>query len=483
MDGHAEKTCWLYYTSLNCLYKESGFLKKVLKSWLNWMEVHSGKSGALTGWLQQAISAGIALLMVPLLTSFLSAEESGLWFAFQGMVAMAGLANFGIGHVVSRQTAFCLGVRADGVRDDFLDFGQGSLGVSRLNTYASRVYMWITFCSVLIGIIIFEGVIPHTRLLPGAPSEYRFIWYLMLGSSLFLIMGSRYVSFLLGSGLTHIVKILATLNALFQGMGIFVAVWFSSDLVLMAGVSCILALIYFFILRQVTKLCVIGLRCANYKGVIDKGVMRRMIGISFPLGVVNIGSFLFSNIQSPLVGALLGSAMVTPFYLAQKLVQFVVLGCQQSLQPQLPKFTRLVASMDWLAAVSLMKRSFKVYVPLVILAALGFTLGGPVILGYLTSDIATLPMNVIYVMGVDLIVLAITVAMTHFVLASGRNPFMIPSLLGGGLNLILILVLVPYLGLVALPLSTLISGLITSYYAGFFYWHRLWRQMKAKLVR
>lgn len=43
-----------------------------------WMEAHPGKAGTLAGWYQQAMSIGMALILIPQIILLLPSSETGL---------------------------------------------------------------------------------------------------------------------------------------------------------------------------------------------------------------------------------------------------------------------------------------------------------------------------------------------------------------------------------------------------------------------
>jgi hypothetical protein len=63
-------------------------------------------------------------------------------------------------------------------------------------------------------------------------------------------------------------------------------------------------------------------------------------------------------------------------------------------------------------------------------------------------------------MSIDYTILVICSCGGQFVLASGRNPFVISTIINAALNLTLIVIFCIKYGLIGFPLSTLISGLL-----------------------
>ena len=55
----------------------------------------------------------VALLLVPISIQYLGPDRAGVWFAFQGLIAMLALLDMGFGFAGSRHAAFTLCVDYD----------------------------------------------------------------------------------------------------------------------------------------------------------------------------------------------------------------------------------------------------------------------------------------------------------------------------------------------------------------------------------
>jgi O-antigen/teichoic acid export membrane protein len=449
----------------------------VFRNTLAWMDGNPGKSGALAGWAQQGVTALVALILIPVLVRHLPPDQCGLWFSFQGAIAVATLANFGIGTVIARQTAHCVGAHRNiEIKNDFIDFGHGPEGVAYLNLHAKRIYVLIVALCLTVGTLTFELVIPHTRMISGAASEFRLAWYLMLFNGVVLILSGRFTASLIGTNQTHVFKVLAAAFSTLQGISVVTAAVTTQSITIMALASLGASLAYLAILAFVVRQRIPAFRLRQ-PASIDRGLLRRMLKVSYPLGIVDIGAYLVTTIQVPMLGALLGPAAVTPFYLAQKISQFLTLGCQQSVQPQIPKFTQSYASGDSITCISLLGRTLKTLAILSFGAALFFCFASPIIANQLASLDHFLNLPTLTLMSLDLVTLSIISGLSQFILAAGRNPFMTPSLIGGAINVLLLMALVPQVGLMGIPCASLASGFLTNYWIAIKHGLRLKRQL------
>jgi hypothetical protein len=67
------------------------------------------------------------------------------------------------------------------------------------------------------------------------------------------------------------------------------------------------------------------------------------------------------------------------------------------------------------------------------------------------------------IMAIDYVFSIFNTACSSFVLASGKNPFLFVVLLAGALNVALIVLVVPKLGVIGIPLCSLVAGLVSAY--------------------
>jgi O-antigen/teichoic acid export membrane protein len=194
------------------------------------------------------------------------------------------------------------------------------------------------------------------------------------------------------------------------------------------------------------------------------GLLRSFGRVAIPMGVLNLSSFCVSSVQVPVLGLLLGPELVPAFYLAQRIGQVLNVGVMQVIFPQLPLFTQHLAAGQWQAARHRMKRTIVWVTGMAVLANLGFYFGSPwfVLLWigpgrYVTSAVLAL-------MAVDYSLLGAAVVWSHFVLAGGENPFVASTVLSGILNLLLLFLLIPALGMVGIPLASLLAGVAINYW-------------------
>ena len=175
----------------------------MIKIVFNWLEAHQGKAGTLTGYYQQAASALAAIFVIPLVIHLLPSVHAGAWFAFQGILQVISLTNFGLVTTLSRQVAFTKNAQSgsDASREgDFLNLPAGRPGVVALFQLTQPIYLGLIALGTVLVVIIGECILPMGKLLGEENSDPIRAWYLLGAASLLILAADRYRGFLIGLG-------------------------------------------------------------------------------------------------------------------------------------------------------------------------------------------------------------------------------------------------------------------------------------------
>jgi O-antigen/teichoic acid export membrane protein len=197
------------------------------------------------------------------------------------------------------------------------------------------------------------------------------------------------------------------------------------------------------------------------------------------MGILNLSAFLVSSVQVPLLGMVLGPKIVPPFYLAQRIGQMLNTGTFQLVIPQMPLFTRELANAQRENARQRFRRTMTVASGASFFVNLFFWLGSPVIVALWLGTNRYIDNATLGLMSVDYFILGVGAFWSQFVFAAGRNPFVVTTALNAIVNVGLIFVLCPRIGLMGIPLATLTSGLITNYWYAPFKGLQLLRELRA----
>ncbi|MCX6961014.1 MAG: hypothetical protein NTZ08_00955 [Verrucomicrobia bacterium] len=431
-------------------------------------ERHPARAGAVAGLFQQGSSMLVAILLVPISIHYLGPDRAGVWFAFQGLIAMLALLDMGFGFAISRQAAFTLGVDDDtGLSRGFLSLPAGLGGVSCLFHIMMRMYRVTALVVLVIGSLSFEFIQNFGRLLPPQDWEARLCWYALVLSATLQILSLGHAALVNGLGLTFKTKALAGSLILLSG-GLAVAAA-SMDLGLI-GMGCAFlatAFVQWIAVRYLVPKVLRSLDSVNASWISRNGGCWKQVHLlsksALPIGGVLVFASLIYTIQPTISGMIIGPESVTPYYVAQKIAGALNLVIMQICLPQLPFLTRLVGARDFKSAFS------KIY-QVIRLGSLAFIVSG--LLFYFLSPMAAkvllhkesyLQDPALAVLTLDFIILGILSLAAQIILATGHNPFLISTLFTGLLAVCLSLLLAPHLGLFGLTLAPLIAGVCFNY--------------------
>jgi O-antigen/teichoic acid export membrane protein len=212
-----------------------------------------------------------------------------------------------------------------------------------------------------------------------------------------------------------------------------------------------------------------------------QGSLLRLARVAIPVGGVNIFGSLVYTIQTPLVGVLLGPDRVPSFYLAQKIaLSFNTLVMQIAL-PKIPYFTRSLGEGKLSSAKRIMFVSIILVSVLSILSAVAFILFSPFLASHLLKKIDYVASGVLVLIALDFATIASTNIWAQFVLASGRNPFVLPTVLAGILNVVFCIFFVPLFGIYGLPLASFCANLFSSHPVNLYYGIGLYKSLRQNL--
>jgi len=433
-----------------------------------WLQSHPARAGALAGWIQQGASLGAALLLVPVVTALLPVADAGMWFVFQGLTAMLLLVDLGFGFSVARQVAFTAGTRERTAAAGFIDLAPGWEGLAQLFKLTRHLYLFLAVISGLIGLGMLELISSTGQLSTVVSQSTRSCWYALVLAVMLLILAGGQAAFLNGLGAIYQVRLLSAAYQGLSAIGAAAAALLGWGLPGMGAAYAAGAVLHYFGVLYIRGLAAPELRVVIVSQL-PAGSLRSLCKSSLPIGGVNVFGSLMYTAQTPLLGLLLGPDKVAPFFLAQKIASACNQAVLHTVSPQMPFFTRQCAAGELDGALRLMDKTNLRTVLLALIASAIFFLLSPVVARiFLTGSeyLGPIPLGL---MAIDTFLLTVCVPYAWFVLNSGKNPFVIPTIAGGILSLILSIFLAPKMGVSGIPLSSIIAGLATSH------WFACWR--------
>jgi O-antigen/teichoic acid export membrane protein len=432
---------------------------------INWVNDHPGKAGAIAGWYQQVASGIITLAIIPLIIYRLSKEGAGIWFSFQNLSALVILTDFGIGFVISRQTAFSKTAGAATAAQppgDFIATTPGLVGIVELHAATRVIFNRILIVAVALLIIIYELILPHGQLLQGQASALRPAWYLLGISAVLLLRSTQYLAFLDGLGKMFVSRFLGGTYQFVCGVAVIVAVLLVRDITVLAVATVTVTAFYLLIARQLFLRNVRGE--VPHRAPARPELIRSVWRIAVPMGIVGIGNYFVTLAQVPLLGSLLGPALVAPFYIAQKIGQTLNVAVTQATQPQMPLFTHALAAGDVAAARHRMERIIKFTFAMSLLLNVAFFLFSPLFVRIWMGSGHYVDQSTLALLAVNYFVAVVTVVTGSFVLSSGINPFVWSALAMGALTLLGCFLFAPRFGVAGIAAAGLFAGMLSNYW-------------------
>jgi O-antigen/teichoic acid export membrane protein len=446
----------------------------VVSSISQWIQNHPARAGTLAGWYVQMSSSISALVTVPLVLHSLSSSDAGLWFTFQSIVVIAAMSDFGFSLAFSRQIAWSLGGMEQASHSphspDLIRTRDGWLGVSDVHYASKRFFCAIALLAFGLMAILYHFLLPLGHLLDSSTREAPIAWYVLaVGTSLMLYTKS-YLSLLEGTGWIYASNFLFGTYQLICGIGVIIALSVGGRLVAMASTTLFATIIFltaaiWSVRREYSDLLAEPID-------LSRDSKKKIVFVALPLGVLMMSGFLVSSIQVPLIGSLLGAASVSGFYLAQKIGQLLSRLVLHIANPQIPIFTREISSGARHNARYRIWRTTGVVAGAAALVFITYYCASPFLIRMWVGPKQYVDCWTLGLLTADYFILTITVALAQFVLASGRNPFAISTLLTGLLNLGALLILIPRIGIGGAAAASLVSGLCINY------WFTVWQAVK-----
>jgi len=445
---------------------------------VSWMDKNPGKAGTLAGWYMQGSSALGAVIALPIVIRVLGDDTAGLWFGLNGFLMVVALTDLGLGYVLARQIAYSLAAKGDDrPTRDFIPTEPGWLGVAQVYGAGRRLAGYASIAGALVVVVLCQWVIPSGKLGAHDRAETLWVGYMLGASAILVLLAKPHSSLIEGLGKVHWSRLLSGTHQLLAAFGSL------GVLLLGGGVRGMAFSVVFFSLIYLVGVKRLGAALLRGKVIGEpapgRGMIRQLIRVALPLGAVNAGAFLVSAIQIPLVGSILGPTAVTPLYLAQKVGQLANQAVMQFVFPQLPRFTGRVAAGDRTAASDLLAVSFRRTFVLSALVNVLFVFASPWFVGFVVGPGRYPEQRVLLAMALDAFIMTVSAVLAQFVLASGRNPFFFSTLLSGAVSLAFCWAFVDKLGLLGVPVCSLITGMAINYWFVPFHGLRLFRELKA----
>jgi O-antigen/teichoic acid export membrane protein len=422
-----------------------------------WIGRHPARAASLAGWYQQGASGIVTVCLIPFAIQKLGSEQAGLWFSFQGILALLNLCDFGFGFAVSRQASFTLG--SDGSQHPaFVRITPGQAGMAALARCADRAFMLLGAVACLIVVFLHEAIFPFTKIC-DSPASWS--WYALGGASVLQLLSKGPAALLEGAGHAFSVRLLAGTYQFLSGLAAVLILFRAPNLGAMSTGFLLTAFCHYCAVRWWARKIA---PAADLDPAECSRITRGLWSAAVPIGVVSLSGFCVTAIQVPLIAFFFGPSRVLPFYAAQKIGGMLMAACSQILSPHLPFFTMEWARNARHLAMARMSKNLRLFTIATVASQGIFFLSAPFVGRYWLGPHPFVDTLTLGILALDYTLLSVTGGISQFVLAAGRNPFIASTVLMGVLNLVGCSLLGTRFEFAGIAACSLISGLLTQYW-------------------
>jgi O-antigen/teichoic acid export membrane protein len=428
----------------------------------NWAQKHPARAATFAGWYQQICSAGAALLIIPMLINSLGIEVAGLWISLQGIIAIFTLSDFGFSMAITRQVAhsFFADHDVNHLSSDLIKTPSGWKGVATIYAASKTIFMWVMLVSILLFIIANELVLPQTNLLPNPTTETTLVWYLLAGSFAFIFQARLSQAFLDGLGYMYLSRLISGTYQLICGLFSMLSLWNGFGLTGLAVVLLASSFLQFFAMYMSLKWISEDQLITHHQH--RNPLVIKLFKVAFPFGLVSSGVYLVGAVQVPLLGAILGPSVIASIFIAFKISQVLNGAVLQIVTAQMPMFTKQCAQGRWSDAKLRMYQTLIAGTGLQIAVAIFLYFISPTIVKWWIGPGHYIEGPVLIAFTINYLITCLLALPAQFVLASGRNPFSLTTILHGVLTLLGMVFLCPKIGLMGVPLAGLAGLMFTN---------------------
>ncbi len=408
--------------------------------------------GVFASWLNRAVAIGLNLLFIPLLFRYMGKEELGIWFLLGQGGAFLALMDMGAAPVLIRHIAFS--VASGSGREELADL----LVVARVfyRIQAIAVFLLAWFCGVLfIGLLNFEQIGRETAIIAWSILCFGHGLTVWAGVWPCILQGAGHIgsSILLGTAVNILVTITQIIAVLLGG-GLI-------ELALIFVIGSIVARYSNILLLHYKEADILSL-----KGQWNARLFRKLTKPALKSWATALGGFLILKTDQFFIASFKGVTQIPAYHAAYQIISNIYM-----LSVALAGASGVYISYLWenKSLVRLRKiviRNMQI--------ALSIMICGIACMVWVGHEIIDLWLGIGNFIGIQVILLfCITMflqtqheMMITFTRATGDEGFVISSLMAGGINILLTIILIKPLGIIGVAASTLIAQLLTNNWYG-----------------
>ncbi len=426
-----------------------------------------GRSATMISWASQGIAIAGNLAIVPLVLHRVGAA-AGIWFFLLTWIGLFTILDFGFSQCISRQITFSLG------KTGFLP-GRAKGGFIRVGgprSIGSTVAASKTIFRIVSLVILLGGIAAERPFLFSGHMEAgihaRVCWYLIVFASIVLNETRVYSTALIGMLLVPWVRMIQLLQNLLQNFLILFFLFISPRLELL-GIAILCSSLFGF--WRLHSLWVHRKPPGVTMSPTKWTIVRRLWRLSWEQGVASASSYFIFAVNPIVIGYLAGAEAVSAYYLPLRIASILFSSFSEIVGPQVNFLIEFYRDHKIHA---MLVRFFKIFLIVGLTsfpAYVAFSLAGPWAVDIWSGGKVNPAPAVFWIMGLYYFLALMQLVLACFITAHGVQPFARIAVVGAILNIGLLFLFVPRMGIVGATLATFTAQLLTSnwfmvWYAG-----------------
>jgi O-antigen/teichoic acid export membrane protein len=423
-----------------------------------WMAEKPGRSATVISWLSQGFSIAANLAIVPLVLHRVG-QDAGIWFFLLGWMSLFLILDFGFSQCISRQITFSFGQKGilkGRPKGRFIRVG-GPRTIGRTMAASRMIFRSVSVIILLAGIGLERTVLFSGRMEAGLGAHL--CWYLIVAGSILVNESRVYSTALVGMLLVSPVRLVGLFQLLLQNGLIIVFLLLSPHIVWM-GLAVLLGSLFaqgatfvLWLRRRPPHITISGAKWS---------MVASLWRSSWEQGVANTASYFIFTANSLVIGYLLGKEAVAIYYLPWRIATILFSSLAEIITPQINFMIGLYRDHQ---VHALLVRFFRIFIVISVpgfVGFLAFALAGPWLVHLWSAGKIFAPLPLYWITAVYYFLALVQTLFACFIVVHGLQPFVRPAVAGAVLNVVLLFLLLPRMGLVGAGVATFTAQLLTS---------------------
>ena len=307
-------------------------------------------SATVMSWSSSGTNILKAIILLPLILSYLNTPEIAVWFIFTTIFGLNGMIDLGFNPSFSRTITYAMsGANINELKtfDDQKNLGIRSPNLNSLDAiYSSMsfVYKWLSFFLFLILLIFGTLAVNRPISMTANPDSVWICWIIIVISSALIFRGNAYIAYLVGTNNIVLLKrwealvlfgnIITSSFSLLKGYGL-IGIVLSNQLWMVLNV-----IINIFLCKKVENGIINNFNNEGLDKLVIESVWPRAwrsgVGILMTVGLIHISGIIYAQI---------GSANdIATYLIGLRFIQMVNTFSQAPFYSKIPHLTKLRAT-------------------------------------------------------------------------------------------------------------------------------------------